>query len=104
MKITDIKDPSFLKDLSVEQLEELSDDIRRFLIESVSKTGGHLASNLGVVELTVALHRFLNLPKDSLIFDVGHQCYTHKLLSGRYEQFTTIRKENGILSIEEGEV
>ncbi|MBQ1187023.1 MAG: 1-deoxy-D-xylulose-5-phosphate synthase, partial [Clostridia bacterium] len=85
-----------LKKLNYSDISELCNEIRDMLITTVSKNGGHLASNLGVVELTVALHRFLNLPKDSLIFDVGHQCYTHKLLSGRYEQFTTIRKENGI--------
>ncbi|MBQ1506358.1 MAG: 1-deoxy-D-xylulose-5-phosphate synthase [Erysipelotrichales bacterium] len=96
MKITDIKDPSFLKDLSVEQLEELSDDIRRFLIESVSKTGGHLASNLGVVELTVALHKAFDSPKDKIFFDVGHQCYVHKILTGRAKDFSSLRQYKGI--------
>lgn len=85
-----------LKKLNYSDVSELCNEIRDMLITTVSKNGGHLASNLGVVELTVALHRFLNLPKDSLIFDVGHQCYTHKLLTGRYEKFSTLRTENGI--------
>lgn len=85
-----------LKKLNYSEISELCDEIRDMLISTVSKNGGHLASNLGVVELTVALHRFLNLPSDALIFDVGHQCYTHKLLTGRYESFTTLRQENGI--------
>lgn len=91
-----INNSSDLKKLNYNDISKLCDEIRDMLITTVSKNGGHLASNLGVVELTVALHRFLELPKDSLIFDVGHQCYTHKLLTGRYERFTTLRKENGI--------
>ena len=87
---------SDLKKLNYSEISLLCEEIRDKLIATVSQNGGHLASNLGVVELTIALHRSLNLPKDSLIFDVGHQCYTHKLLSGRYEQFSTLRKENGI--------
>ncbi|MBQ3150364.1 MAG: 1-deoxy-D-xylulose-5-phosphate synthase, partial [Clostridia bacterium] len=79
-----IDSPSFVKGLSTEQLEELCAEIRQVLIDTVSNTGGHLASNLGVVELTVALHRAFDSPKDKLIFDVGHQIYTHKLLTGRY--------------------
>ena len=66
------------------------------IIDTVSKNGGHLASNLGAVELTVALHRAFNSPIDSIIFDVGHQCYTHKLLTSRFESFHTLRTENGI--------
>ena len=85
-----------LKKLNYSEISVLCDEIRDMLINTVSKNGGHLASNLGVVELTVALHRFLDLPNDSLIFDVGHQCYTHKLLTGRYERFATLRQENGI--------
>ena len=91
-----ISNSNDLKKLNYSEISELCSEIRDMLITTVSKNGGHLASNLGVVELTVALHRFLNLPEDSLIFDVGHQCYTHKLLSGRYEQFSTLRQENGI--------
>ena len=85
-----ISNSNDLKKLNYSEISELCSEIRDMLITTVSKNGGHLASNLGVVELTVALHRFLNLPEDSLIFDVGHQCYTHKLLSGRYEVSTTL--------------
>ena len=91
-----INSPQELKRLNESELATLCDEIRDMLIQTVSKNGGHLASNLGVVELTVALHRALNLPSDSLIFDVGHQCYTHKLLTGRFDRFDTLRKENGI--------
>ncbi len=96
MDLNTIKDPSFLKDLKRQELSELSDEIREFLIESVSKTGGHLSSNLGVVELTVALHYVFNTPEDLLIFDVGHQGYTHKILTGRAKEFNTLRKHNGL--------
>ncbi len=91
-----INSPKDLKKLNSSEIAQLSAEIRDALITTVSKNGGHLASNLGVVELTVALHRFFNAPQDSIIFDVGHQCYTHKLLTGRYDRFSTIRKENGI--------
>ena len=82
-----ISQPSDLKKLSGQQVEQLCADIREFLLENVSKTGGHLASNLGAVELTVALHRVFATPQDEIVFDVGHQCYTHKLLTGRREGF-----------------
>ena len=91
-----INTPEDLKKLNSNQVSQLCEEIREELISTVSRNGGHLASNLGVVELTVALHRTYNSPQDSIIFDVGHQCYTHKLLTGRYERFGTIRKENGI--------
>jgi len=91
-----INSPEELKKLGHKELPELCKEIREVLIDTVSKNGGHLASNLGVVELTVALHRIFNAPDDSIIFDVGHQCYVHKLLTGRYEAFSTIRKENGL--------
>ena len=78
-----ISQPSDLKKLSSGQVNQLCEEIRAFLLDHVSKTGGHLASNLGAVELTVALHRVLETPKDEIVFDVGHQCYTHKLLTGR---------------------
>lgn len=94
--LLNIKDPSFLKDLDKKELEELSKEIRRFLIESVSKTGGHLSSNLGVVELTIALHKVFDSPKDKFIFDVGHQGYVHKILTGRASQFDKLRKHNGL--------
>lgn len=96
MDVTKIKDPEFLQDLSVAECQQLADDIRRFLIESVSKTGGHLSSNLGVVELTIALHRVFHSPEDKIFFDVGHQCYTHKILTGRAENFSTLRQYRGI--------
>ena len=97
MKYLDkIKSPSFVKSLSNEELTELCSEIRETLIDTVSTTGGHLSSNLGVVELTVALHRAFDSPKDKIIFDVGHQIYTHKLLTGRYDRFETLRTENGI--------
>ena len=88
--------PGDVKRLPESQLPALCEEIRDFLIQSVSSTGGHLSSNLGVVELTVALHRALNLPQDKLLFDVGHQCYTHKLLTGRREGFAELRKKEGI--------
>lgn len=96
MKIEDIQDPSFLKDMSPEECQKLADQIREFLIESVSKTGGHLASNLGVVELTIALHKSFDSPHDKIFFDVGHQCYTHKILTGRAKEFSTLRQYNGL--------
>ena len=85
-----------LRALPEEQLPELCSEIRTFLIESLSKTGGHLASNLGTVELTVALDRVYDPYRDRIVFDVGHQCYTHKLLTGRREGFEKLRKYGGI--------
>lgn len=91
-----IKKPNDIKKIPEEQLPELAEEIRSFLIESLSHTGGHLASNLGCVELTVALHRVLNLPKDKLIWDVGHQAYTHKILTGRKDGFEHLRQSSGL--------
>lgn len=91
-----IRQTGDVKKLAPQELPALCDDIRRFLIESVSATGGHLSSNLGVVELTVALHRALDLPQDKILFDVGHQCYTHKLLTGRRAGFADLRRKDGI--------
>lgn len=91
-----ITSPDFVKKLDEEQTQALCAEIRQVLIDTVSRTGGHLASNLGVVELTVALHKVFESPKDKLIFDVGHQVYTHKLLTGRYDRFSTLRQEGGI--------
>lgn len=91
-----IHDPEDLKTLQKEELVPLCEEIRAFLLESVSRTGGHLASNLGAIELTVALHRAMNSPMDKIIFDVGHQCYTHKLLTGRKDGFDGLRKLNGL--------
>ena len=91
-----INSPSDLKKLNIEQLGELCGEIRDCILKTVSKNGGHLASNLGAVEMTVAIHYVFNSPDDGIVFDVGHQCYTHKLLTGRYEDFSTLRTENGI--------
>ncbi|HHX80664.1 MAG TPA: 1-deoxy-D-xylulose-5-phosphate synthase [Acholeplasmataceae bacterium] len=96
MKITDIQSPAFLKNLTYKELKELAEAIRLFLIENVSKTGGHFSSNLGTVELTIALHYVFNQPNDKLIFDVGHQAYTHKILTGRAKDFPTLRKKGGL--------
>ena len=85
-----------IKNLNMEEITELADEIREFLIEKISKTGGHLASNLGVVELTMALHLVFNLPQDKLIWDVGHQSYTHKILTGRKAGFDGLRKFGGM--------
>ncbi|HAP33201.1 MAG TPA: 1-deoxy-D-xylulose-5-phosphate synthase, partial [Lachnospiraceae bacterium] len=91
-----IKETGDIKKIPEDRLDELAEEIRGFLIEKVSHTGGHLASNLGVVELTMALHLFLDLPSDKLIFDVGHQSYVHKILTGRKDKFDTLRKLNGL--------
>ena len=91
-----IKSPGDVKALDEEQLGELCEEIRGKLIDIVSVNGGHLSSNLGVVELTVALHRVFDCPSDSIVFDVGHQSYTHKMLTGRYDRIDTIRREGGL--------
>lgn len=91
-----IQSPEDLKKLAPDQLPQLSAEVRAFLIDSVSKTGGHLASNLGVVDLTIALHYVFSSPEDRLLWDVGHQSYTHKILTGRRDRFDRLRKENGL--------
>lgn len=96
MFLKEIKSPDDLKKIPKNELPQLCDEIRSELISTVSNTGGHLASNLGVVELTVALHSVFNSPEDSVIFDVGHQSYVHKMLTGRYDQFATLRKADGL--------
>lgn len=96
VRIKDLNLPEDLKKLSYSDLERLSSQIRKILIKTVSKTGGHLASNLGTVELTIALHKVFDCPKDKIIWDVGHQSYTHKILTGRLNKFSTLRQENGI--------
>lgn len=96
MDIKLIKNPKFLKEASVKECQVLGEEIREFLINSISKTGGHLASNLGVVELTIALHKAFNSPEDKIFFDVGHQCYTHKILTGRANEFNKLRQYNGL--------
>ncbi|MBG9733778.1 1-deoxy-D-xylulose-5-phosphate synthase [Paenibacillus alvei] len=96
MLLDQINQPSDLKRLTKDQLEPLSAEIRKFLIEKLAVTGGHLASNLGIVELTIALHYFYDSPKDKMLFDVGHQAYVHKILTGRKERFDTLRQYKGL--------
>ncbi|MEG2175653.1 MAG: 1-deoxy-D-xylulose-5-phosphate synthase N-terminal domain-containing protein, partial [Oscillibacter sp.] len=96
MILESIHSPADVKALNGEQLTQLCGELRRFLIENVSKTGGHLASNLGTVELTVAIHRVFDTASDRLVFDVGHQCYVHKALTGRQELFATLRQFGGL--------
>ncbi|PNY87405.1 1-deoxy-D-xylulose-5-phosphate synthase [Staphylococcus agnetis] len=96
MDVREIKDPSFLKNMSVKELEALSEDVRQFLIQTCAKTGGHIGANLGVVELTIALHKHYNSPEDKILWDVGHQSYIHKILTGRGHQFDTLRQYKGL--------
>ncbi|MFH0933299.1 MAG: 1-deoxy-D-xylulose-5-phosphate synthase [Nitrospirota bacterium] len=91
-----IKGPSDLKSLSITELKKLAGELRETIVKTVSVNGGHLASNLGVIELTIALHYVFNSPVDKIIWDVGHQCYSHKLLTGRYKRFSTLRQYGGI--------
>lgn len=94
--LKDIQTPSQLKKLSISELQELAAEIRTELIKTVSENGGHLASNLGIVELTLAMHYVYDCPEDKFVFDVGHQSYVHKLLTGRYERFSTLRRQDGL--------
>ena len=96
MVLEKIQKENDIKKLTPEELELLKDEIRQFLIESISVTGGHLASNLGVVELTMALHLCFDLPKDKIVWDVGHQSYTHKILTGRKDGFSSLRQSGGM--------
>ena len=91
-----INKPNDIKKIPMSEMPLLAQEIREFLLDKVSKTGGHLASNLGVVELTIALHLFLDFPQDKLVWDVGHQCYTHKILTGRKDGFDTLRQYGGM--------
>ncbi len=96
-KILDnIHSPSDIKNLSEDELYELAEELRTVIIETVSENGGHLASNLGVVELTLAIHKVFDMPDDKIVWDVGHQCYAHKIITGRKDKIHTIRKENGL--------
>ena len=95
MILDQIKKPNDIKAVDKELYDDLAGEIRDFLVEKISKNGGHLGSNLGAVELTMALHLALTLPKDKIIWDVGHQSYTHKLLTGRREGFENLRKFGG---------
>ena len=96
MNILDIKNPRFLKKMKIKDLEIISQDIRNFIIDHVSKNGGHLSSNLGITDLTIAIHKVFNSPRDKIIFDVSHQCYTHKILTGRAREFDKLRKIDGL--------
>ena len=99
-KILDrVNKPDDLKKLNLAEKEELAKEIREYILEIVSKNGGHLASNLGIVELTIALHSVFDLPQDKIVWDVGHQSYVHKILTGRKEQMQTLRKFGGISRI-----
>ena len=91
-----VADPTDLRRLSPDQLTPLADEIRAFLIDQVSQTGGHLGPNLGVVELTLALHRVFESPDDPIVFDTGHQSYVHKILTGRQDGFATLRQKGGL--------
>ena len=91
-----INEPDDLRKLGRKQLPELAAEIRQFLIAQVSRTGGHLGPNLGVVELTIALHRVFDSPHDPIIFDTGHQSYVHKILTGRRDDFVSLRQTNGL--------
>lgn len=96
MRLADLTLPQDLKKLSFYQCRRIAKEIRGLMVRTISQNGGHLASNLGTVELTLALHRVFDSPQDKFVWDVGHQCYTHKILTGRFREFRTIRKENGI--------
>ena len=87
--------PGDLQPLSVDELKALAEEVRALIIDTVSRTGGHLAANLGVVELTIALLKAFNLPTDKIVWDVSHQTYTHKILTGRKERFATLRQHGG---------
>ncbi|MBQ3575622.1 MAG: 1-deoxy-D-xylulose-5-phosphate synthase, partial [Clostridia bacterium] len=94
--LKDIHSPSQIKNMSFKELQLLAEEIRTVLVETVSENGGHLASNLGMVELTLAMHYVFDCPEDKFVFDVGHQSYVHKLLTGRYEGFSTLRHAGGL--------
>jgi 1-deoxy-D-xylulose-5-phosphate synthase len=94
--LTAIDEPAQLRALDRAQLRQLADELRAFILESVSKTGGHLSSNLGTVELTVALHYVFDTPEDRIVWDVGHQSYPHKILTGRREDMARLRMQDGI--------
>lgn len=96
MILDKINQPNDIKNIPREELPALAQEIRTFLIEKLSLTGGHLASNLGVIELTIALHLTMTLPEDKIVWDVGHQSYTHKILTGRREGFDSLRKLGGL--------
>jgi len=94
--LPEIHSPQDIKKLSLRELNTLAQEIREYIVSTVSSNGGHLSSNLGIVELTIALHRVFNSPIDKIVWDVGHQCYAHKLITGRYDSFSSLRKKDGI--------
>src|SRR5688572_2041773 len=94
--LSQINSPADLKDLSVEQLKQVADELRLAIIDNLSRTGGHFASNLGAVDMILALHSVYDVPRDKIIWDVGHQCYAHKMLTGRLKDFPTLRQYGGI--------
>src|ERR1700677_4559442 len=96
MILPSIETPADVKGLNEEQLVELCEEIRTFIVETVSTTGGHLGSNLGAVELTLALHRVFDSPVDRIVWDTGHQAYVHKLVTGRAEEFSELRQAGGL--------
>ena len=103
MLLEQIHSPEDLRRLNLRQLRQLSEELRSEIIKVVSRQGGHLASNLGVVELTVAIHYVFDTPEDKLVMDVGHQSYAHKLLTGRYEAFQGLRKRGGVSGFPQAE-
>ena len=96
MQLKDVQSPKDIKGCSISELDNLAEQIRKKIIDQVATHGGHLASSLGVVELTLALHYVFNAPEDILVWDVGHQAYVHKLLTGRYDKFETLRQQGGL--------
>src|SRR5215813_14277611 len=94
--LADVNSPSDLKRLNQQELTQLASEVREFLVEHISKTGGHLSPNLGVVELTIALHRVFESPRDTIVWDTGHQSYVHKMLTGRHGQFDGLRQAGGL--------
>ena len=96
MILDQIQNSKDIKSLSIDELNTLAEDIKVFLVESIEKTGGHLSSNLGTIELTLALHYVFDSPDDTFIWDVGHQAYTHKILTGRKDKMSTLRQKDGL--------
>ena len=94
--LENVNSPDDIKKIESSDIPELCSEMRRFLVENVERKGGHLASNLGVTELTVALHRVFNSPSDKIIFDVGHQAYVHKIITGRKDLFSSLREPGGL--------
>ncbi|GHV08009.1 hypothetical protein FACS189485_19000 [Spirochaetia bacterium] len=100
--LSHIRGPEDVKRLGLPELNRLAVELRETIVSTVSRNGGHLASNLGVVELTIALHRVFNSPKDKIVWDVGHQCYAHKLLTGRFDAFSGLRRMGGLAGFPKG--